>query len=439
MKYLFLLIPFVLFARIQVSPIPLPQTYVLNMDIYPCDEKCMIEYYNNGYIFSFLAHSDAHVQNTQLNEKLLIYKSIFNVVTPIKISNVEQPAVATTNQEETKADESTDEANSTVAQSEQATTPISIPNGSGLKVALLLPYKVIGRYASLTTSSVFAYMLAKNTTFELKSYEIENESNESISSALLQIKNDGFEYVIAPLTKTGVNNIIQLAPELKIFFPTINKNSISTDLPNLYFGGIDYNAQIDKLIAYSASPLVIFYDNSDLAQTLSEHAKESYLAHGSSAIHTYQIEKQTSNLKNELQYNSQISHGSFILNTPIVKSSMIMSQMTLYNVDATNILSTQINYDPIILSMTQNIDRQKMIIANSIGTNNQVIVEINSLLENDIVYDWINYATTVGVDYFNNVITGSMREYDLEMRNNQIIYPVNLVKPTYSKFENYVE
>ena len=77
-----------------------------------------------------------------------------------------------------------------------------------------------------------------------------------------------------------------------------------------------------------------------------------------------------------------------------------MSQLTLYDANATNILSTQINYDPLLFSMTQYKDRKTMIIANSITSQNNVFIETNSLLGNDIVYDWINYTTTIGVDYF---------------------------------------
>ncbi len=161
MRYLFLLLPFLIYAKsYQISSIPLPKTYVINMDIYPCNEKCMIDYYTNGYIFSFLAQADMEVENSKLNEKILIYKSLFNIGT---LSSTE----------------------------------------SVVKVALLLPYKVIGRYAALTTNSVFAYMLAKNSNFEIESYEVEDESVENIEKTLQQIKDDGFEYVIAPLTKNG--------------------------------------------------------------------------------------------------------------------------------------------------------------------------------------------------------------------------------------------
>jgi len=115
-----------------------------------------------------------------------------------------------------------------------------------------------------------------------------------------------------------------------------------------------------------------------------------------------------------------------------------MSQLTLYDANATNVLSTQINYDPLLLSMTQYIDRKDMIVANSITENNNVLIETNSLLGNDIVYDWINYTTTVGIDYFFNKITNEDRAYDIIVEEEQMIYDIELLQPSRSRFIEYV-
>ena len=114
-----------------------------------------------------------------------------------------------------------------------------------------------------------------------------------------------------------------------------------------------------------------------------------------------------------------------------------MSQLTLYDTNATNLLSTQINYDPLLLSMTQYIDRENMIIANSLTEQNNILIETNSLLGNDIVYDWINYTTTVGIDYIYNEITGEEREYDVATKDGQMIYEIELLRPALSRFVTY--
>ncbi|MEJ2501666.1 MAG: hypothetical protein P8Y65_11240, partial [Campylobacterales bacterium] len=117
---------------------------------------------------------------------------------------------------------------------------------------------------------------------------------------------------------------------------------------------------------------------------------------------------------------------------------MIMSQLTLYDVNATRVLSTQINYDAMLFDITQPQDRENMIVANSIGPQNSVLVEGNKLLQNDILYDWINYATSLGIDYFYHLSTRTPREYAIPIEGHQIAYPVTLFHPAASRFEPYL-
>ena len=432
MKTFFLLLfPFLLFAQSYLtSSIPLPKTYILNLDPYPCDEACLRELLENEQIFSFLAHAQDRLEDPELNDARLIHISLFNLG--------------------------------------------AVRQDNKLRIALLLPHRIIGRYAFSTTNAVFAYMLTKNRAFEIKSYQIENEEPEELAKTLEAIKNDAYYYMIAPVTKDGATAIAQIHPDLNIYFPTINKNDIATTSSSLYFGGIDYRAQIDTLLTQATSPLVIFYDKSRLGKELQSYTRERFLAMDRNATHTepnlyenipeyteneppaalaeqdaqtlpepresfsYAIEKRTSNLERQIKDNAKIQNGSFVLNTPIVKSGMVMSQLTLYDANVTNILSTQINYDPLIFSMTQYNDRKNMIIANSIGKNNNILIETNTFLNNDIVYDWINYASTVGADFFFHMITQNEREYNLPMVDNQIEYPISLVEPSFSRFIPYI-
>ncbi|MBU0632576.1 hypothetical protein KKA17_08015 [bacterium] len=403
---LLLIIPTLLLSKSYLaSTIPLPKTYIQDLDPYPCDEECLKSELSSGHIFSFLAHSPTKLDNRELNEQRLLNLSLFNIGAPI--------------------------------------------SSDKLKIAIIIPYKIIGRYASSTTSSIFAYMLTKNRAFDIKTFNIDSQDKDVLARTLEEIENEGFYYAIAPLTKEGVDAVISIDPQINIFFPTVNRDDVSSSSKYLYFGGIDYKAQIAVLLKEAVSPLIIFKDGSALADRLSIYAENKYLQKTMDStgfeqpitdekkVFTFSIDKSSTNLKDELSENKEIVEGSFLTNTPVVKTGMIMSQLTLYDVNETNVLSTQINYDPLILSMTQFQDRENMIIANSISTNNNVIIETNSLLSNDIVYDWINYATTVGIDYFFNLITNVAREYPLEMLNNQIIYPITLVKPSYARFMTY--
>jgi hypothetical protein len=418
--FLPLLIPFFLFAEsTQVSTIPLPITYIQLIDINgTCDEICLREHLERGEIFTFLALARDKLDNEELDDVRMIYVGLFNIGYDRMV------------EEE-------------------------------LKVAMILPYKLIGRYAYSTSNAVFAYFLTRNHPFVLKNFRIDEESPQEMARVLKAIKDEGFHYVVAPLTPKGARIISESEEELNVFFPTINKNDLNTTAGNIYFGAIDYRAQIDKLMPHASSPLVVMHDKSGQGKKLLTMAKASYLESDEpfqptsrfevslrenteylpkleptkKRVIAYGINRETSNLKYYFEDNKKIQFGSFFLNTPVIKSTMILSQLSLYETNTTNVLSTQINYDPLILSMTQTKDRDNLYIANSISFNNNTLVETNSLLSNDIAYDWINYASTVGADYFYHRITNSERTYPLPMVDNQVIYPVSIVRPSGSRFE----
>ncbi|WP_457745845.1 hypothetical protein [Sulfurimonas sp.] len=433
-KLLLSLLPAVVFAQsFMVSNIPLPKTYIQNLDPYECDDDCMQEYLDKDMIFSFLANADKKLANKELDEVRSMNVAILN---------------------------------------------LGAFNASGtLKIAMLLPYNKIGKYAASTTNASFAYLMTKSNPFMLKSYQIESENMDDLSEALNKIQEDGFEYVIAPLTQEGVNNIINMDPELNIYFPTVNKKDVDSTSALLTFGGIDYAAQSDVLLKEAVSPLIIFSDKSTIGKKLALYQEDKFLhpnkkeeveeetsifdsLFGNEAIVQevpqekeeaesedenitkevikFFISRRTTNLENYLKDKEEIINGSFFINTPIIKTGMILSQLTLYDTNATNVLSTQINYDPLLLSMTQYADRKDMIVANSITKNNNVVIETNSLLGNDIVYDWINYTTTVGVDYFYNLITGEDKEYNIDIVDNQMVYDIELLQPSKSRFIKYV-
>ena len=303
-----------------------------------------------------------------------------------------------------------------------------------VKIAMILPYKQIGRYAHTTSNAVFAYFLAQERPFVLKNFQIDDESPEEIERVVNAIKAEGFRYVIAPLTQKGARVIAESEDELEVFFPTINKNDLPTTAQNIYFGAIDHKAQIERLMPFADSPLIIMYDKSPRGEQLLAQTKKSYLDAKNGKAIAYAIDRETTNLKHLLEKNQEIQSGTFFLNTPVIKSTMIVSQLSFYKVNAANILSTQTNYDPLMLTMTQEEDRDNLYIANSISTNSDLLVETNSLLSNDISYDWINYASAVGADYFFHELTGTDRTFQLPMANNQVIYPVSIVKPSGSRF-----
>jgi SRSO17 transposase len=390
-----------------VSSIPLPKTYVQNLDPYDCDSQCLADLIAKEKVFSFLAQMPESGDDATLNEQRLIYVSLFNL-------------------------DSGDQ-------------------GSGIRIAMLLPERIIGHYAVSTTNSVMAYLLGKNRNFQLQTFQTGDESPQALENGLQRLKHAGFRYVIAPLTKNGVQTVISLHPDANIYFPTVNVDDVNmTDVnvtkSRFYFGGIDYRAQVKMLMSRAELPLVIFYDTSELGRQLKDMQLNAFLQRYDESspedarlalkqIFAYPVDKQTTNLKGILKNNEKIQHGSFFLDTPLIKTGMIMSQLTLYDVNASQLLSTQINYDAMLFDITQEQDRKHMLIANSISEQNSVLVERNKLLQNDIVYDWINYASTLGADYFYHLTTHTPREYNIPFAGHQINYPVRLFRPDGSRFK----
>ena len=304
-----------------------------------------------------------------------------------------------------------------------------------LKIAMILPSKKIGRYAHSTSTALFAYLLSRQHPFVFKTFQIKDESSHAMQTVVQKIEEDGFDFVIAPLTKEGATNLAALDNNLTFFLPTIHQNDMKQQHPNIYYGAINYQKQIDTLMTYAASPLVVMYDTSAQGQHLKEMSVRAYQKRVKGKIYTYGINKKRSSVKNYLKDNHNVQHGSFVLNTPFIKSTMILSQLTLYDVEAENILSTQINYDPLLFSMTQYRDRKHVYIANSIDLHNDKVSQSNALLSNDIIYDWINYTSTVGADLFFYMMTGEERLYDLPIHEQQVYYPISIVQAKKARYE----
>ena len=324
-------------------------------------------------------------------------------------------------------------------QKQAVLAPKSSMEVNKVKIAMILPTKVIGRYAHSTSTAAFAYFLTRNHPLSLKTFPIEDESTQAITAVLQQIKAEGFQHVIAPMTQKGAEIIVAHEDELYIFFPTIHKNDIPTKQSNIFFGAIDYEAQLNVLMPLVVSPLVIMYGTSAQGKKLLALTKSQYKAFNPDVkqdeLIAYGIDKKRSNMRDYFANNKKLDNATFILNTPLIKSSMILSQFSSNDMHVKRVLSTQINYDPLILSMTQKKDHSTLYVTNSITIYNDALVQANILLSNDIQYNWINYATTVGADFFYYMLTDTKRLYDLPLKNSQVIYPITIVTPDNGHFK----
>ncbi len=376
-----------------LSPLPIPTAEVIDIDINDCNKECLLTYLENGEVFSFLAKASIN-DDEYIKENFQLLTSILNIKPP------------------------------------------SLPLEK-LKIALILPTKKIGKYAISTTKSVIAYLISKNVKFKIKTFEIEDENIETLQTLLDQISNENFEFIIAPLTLEGAKNLALTFSDIKIYIPTINRSNIDDiQNKNITFGGIDYKKQIDSLINYANNKMVIFYEsNSPLALKLTKMVENSEIPD----IKTIEVKDEAANLKRYFYKNEDLNSSTIFLNTPIVKSSLILSQLTLYDLEPQMILSTQINYTPLIFSLTQYKDRKNLLIANSIHSGSNYLEEINSLLNNDITFNWINYSTSIGIDYFYNQKSNEKRIFNEKITKSQVDYQISIEKASYGKFKTIEE
>lgn len=308
---------------------------------------------------------------------------------------------------------------------------IFIDDGSDFKVAIIFPSKVVGKYGNSTINSVMGYLLFKNTKFEIESFDSENETLENITNTFEQIKNKGYKRVIALHTKNAlniINNISQVSG-MQVYFPLIEKIDSAYDTSsNFIFGSISYMSQMNKLLTLSNEDNAQFYEESGIGYRL----KAIYESLVSDIVVNQNIKIMNNNFKN-IVTNERLKHTNLMINTPIVKSSIILSQLYAYEVENGAVLSTQLNYNPLLISLTQYEDRLNLILANSIENTDDVLTETLTLLDTDIKYNWVNYSTLVGINYIFSKNRDNLLKN--EIVDSQVIYNTNLFYSTENGFK----
>ncbi len=314
----------------------------------------------------------------------------------------------------------------------QSVDPSEFIGEGNVNVALLVPKKVIGAYANSISNAIISYLLFKDAQFKFETFDSQDESQESILQKISEIKSRGYQFVIAPFTQKGAEIISNSVSDILVFIPTVNKYDLNTTSENIIYGGIDYKRQIDHLLSYANDRVALFGDGSKLSHKLSDYTKqEAY----DKIVYAKDIKNIKTNLSSFLKKNAKLKKASIFLNMPIVKSSLIASQLTQYELQPHVLLSTQVNYNPLLFKLTQYKDREFFYIANSISGYNAELKDINLVLGNSPDYNWIDYSTSIGLDYsFSQMLDGS-RVFNEDIYDNQIDYQVRVEKAGNSSFE----
>jgi len=303
------------------------------------------------------------------------------------------------------------------------------------QIAIIYPSLTIGKYALEAINSINTYLLFKDIPFSIKTIDMLIQNQKSVKNAFDTVKNENITKVIALITIDQLDIILDIdgIEKINLFLPLINtyevKNRSKLEKLNIVFGAISYKDQFKKLISYANNkPLVELYDNSVIGNALHNYLSDYKL------FYNRKINDNNGWYRSILRKNiKKMRNSAIILNTPIVKSSILLSAITAEEVYPNKILSTQLNYTPLLFSLTQKNDRRNFIVANSIGKIPVELEEFNQLLGNNISYSWVNYACLVGVEYLmsNNI------DYfkDLKLEQNQVVYPIKLYNVGQSSFE----
>ncbi|MCX2716868.1 hypothetical protein OQH61_03845 [Helicobacter sp. MIT 21-1697] len=384
-----------------ISPLPLPQQEIINIDTRKCSNSCLFDFFAKGQFFSFVAFFDPQTNNTQLRSKLSEVLSDLGIFHQM--------------------------------------LPPTLQGNAKIKLALLMPKKIIGRYSASSIDTILAYLMARGNDFVFEIFDTGNESAANLRDTYAQITQNDYDFVIAILTENGAQEFVNLNISLPTYLPTINKKQIKSSVisKNLIFGGIDYEAQIELLLSLAGGKSIATYnDNSFIGRNLGKILKNK----SKRVIFEEVIDaKSATTITQKLgTYGRFIGGNAVFFNTPVVKTGLIASQLALSKQKPDKLLSTQINFNPSLLLLIQKSERKNLFIANIINNQNQHLVEYASLLGGDLRYDWVNYSTAIGVEQLiASQIAQNNRFFKENVKDSQVEYINKIFKSDTKNFYEY--
>ena len=294
-----------------------------------------------------------------------------------------------------------------------------------IKVALIIPQHIIKSYSVVVSDSVFAYIFKRDVGSHIEIFYSGDERKDSLNFAIQRAKNAGFKHFIAPLTINGLEHInSDKYDDLIFYIPTINIKSAKNPNSNIFFGGIDYEAQIQKLLTKANGKIAAFGDGSGVSNMLN-----SLVAANTNEPYINNIEGNDIKL-NFLKKNYKLINSSIFLNTPLIKTALLSSQFRVFELNPHILLSTQLNYNSALISLTQSSDRKNLYIANSIMTPDSQLETLSEILGEKLIYDWVAYSTMIGMDfiYLNYIDKSQKAIFKESIQNNQVQYKIDIMR-----------
>jgi len=287
-----------------------------------------------------------------------------------------------------------------------------------------------GKYGLEASNVAMTYFLNKNAKFNIEFFDIELENKQNITTIFDTLKQKGIKKVIALVTNSSLwalNSYPEIS-KFELYLPLVNKSMMPNAKSNFVFGGIDYKKQLNFLALKASSNVVEIYDDSAISIRL----HNELVALNTPNLTHIQITGKIPDYKILIASSEQIKNSSVILNTSIVKSAIVLSHLRENNIVPREILSSQLNYSPVIFNITGDEDRTNLFVVNSIGTLPRDLEELISFFGNDALFSWVNYSVVLGLEYF---ATGKTKLFgNTSIKGNQVDYGIKKIGFNGSRF-----
>ena len=284
-----------------------------------------------------------------------------------------------------------------------------------MEIAIILDKSKFFQFIPNILNSINAYMIKKDINYHIKLFDKE----KNITKELDKITPD-YKYIFTFFTNSDELKYLEKYTDNYFFVPTLNKTQASNiDAKNIFFGGINYHNQVLKLNQYITGYTNIIYENNDLSKYITTVIDEMLLQ--PHKIYKYPI-----------KYTNKYNDTFVYLNTKAVNTAQILANFTYNKIETKSIFSTQINYTPLLFSLTSKEDVKNLILANSIFNISPIIEDNNLNLGSDINFNWLNYTTSTllnvaySIEIDENIYF--LNDFNLYMFFNQVDYKTNLYK-----------
>lgn len=298
-----------------------------------------------------------------------------------------------------------------------------------IKIAIVMPEKVVKSYSSNIISPALAYLIKQNDNVYMKVYFTGDESDANLLPILNELKD--YSLIITGFQKNGINTLSKNITTIPVFNPLAKSSDFNTVGSNFTFGSIDYKEQVAKLINFSNGKIAVFKDESPLANKITQDIQEQ-----STLVSLKTLEKKNLNVNSVLNEAWKLNNSSIFFNIPLVKTTLLATQIRALGVRPSKYFSTQINYHPMFLNLSQENEKAMFYFANSIGEIDEEIEYINDLLGQKIAYNWIAYSTSVGLDYFYHELYTNNKErlFKDDFVGSDLHFNVRIMNAKQSKF-----